>query len=248
MTAAVELKPPPQQDPVVLSYAALRRAVGIVAIALPFLVSIPAAFFCHEVKGSISDYYYTCMGHVFTGSLCAIGLFMFCCRGYDRQDVIASQFSALCAAGVAFFPCEGRAQWFHYGCAALLFATLAYFCLGLFTQSRGLKTLRKIQRNRIYIFCGWGIILSMAVMAIHTIAAKAWSDLGPPPPKISHITFIFETTSLLCFGIAWLIKGEAILKDPPQQAVHAHTRTTSTLLALDLNPDPDPPHNLPPAS
>jgi len=92
---------PVGKDPVVLSYAALRRAVGVVAIGLPFAVSIPVWLACHHlVESSISNYYYTFTRNLFVGSLCAISMFMLCCRGYSRKDVIASEFAAACALGV----------------------------------------------------------------------------------------------------------------------------------------------------
>jgi hypothetical protein len=225
-------------DPVVLSYSALRRAVGIVAFALPFAVTIPVAIATHHVEDSISASYYTFMRNFFVGSLCAISMFMLCCRGYDRKDVIASEFSALCALGVAFFPCQNhQTARIHYVSAALLFSTLAYFCLYLFRLSSGNPTQRKLQRNRVYAVCGAGILLSMATMAL--IALLEHFGVWPNPPANS--TLVFETISLICFGVAWLVKGETILQDRPGEKPRVQSRTTSSLLSL--NPDPDPPRN-----
>ena len=96
---------PSAKDPIVLSYLALRKAVGAVALGLPFSLSIPLWILRHHImQSSISGYYYTGMRNLFVGSLCAIGMFMLCCRGYDRKDEIAGVFSAFCALGVAFFP------------------------------------------------------------------------------------------------------------------------------------------------
>jgi hypothetical protein len=75
---------PAAKDPIVLSYLALRKAVGVVAVGLPFALSIPLLVLRqHMIEPSISDYYYTGMRNLFVGSLCAIGMFMLCCRGYD---------------------------------------------------------------------------------------------------------------------------------------------------------------------
>jgi hypothetical protein len=96
---------PRPQDPIVLSYLALRKAFGAVALGLPFALSIPLWILRHHIiQSSISGYYYTGMRNLSVGSLCAIGMFMLCCRGYDLKDEIAGVFSAFCTLGVAFFP------------------------------------------------------------------------------------------------------------------------------------------------
>jgi hypothetical protein len=209
---------PAPKDPVVLSYLALRRAVGYVALGLPFVVSIGWWLLGgHILESSISNYYYTGMRNLFVGSLCAIAMFQLCCRGYDTKDEIAGIFSAFCALGVAFFPTTpdagatahqkeiGAA---HYIFAALLFLTLAYFCLVLFRMSAANKTPteQKLQRNTVYTACGCVILVSLvAISILKFFNVPYFGKLGT--------VFIFETTSLLAFGIAWLIKGEAFLKD-----------------------------------
>ncbi len=154
---------PRAKYPIVLSYLALRKAVGAVALGLPFALSIPLWILRHHLmESSISGYYYTRMRNLFVGSLCAIGMFMLCCRGYDRKDEIAGVFSAFCALGVAFFPTapdsgatprQSQIGIAHYTFAILLFSTLAYFCLALFKMSAANKTLtrKKVQRNRVLL-------------------------------------------------------------------------------------------------
>ncbi|HEY5055575.1 MAG TPA: hypothetical protein VII58_05400 [Acidobacteriaceae bacterium] len=231
--ASLSPEPP---EPVVLSYAALRRAVGIVAVVLPFAVAIPVLIATGHIETSISASYDTFMRDFFVGSLCAIALFMFCCRGYDRKDVIASHLASIFATGVAFLPCiYARTAPFHYLCAASLFFTLAYFCLVLFRKSSGLKTIQKVKRNQVYLACGEGILVSMFILAVLAILHRL-SVI--PDDWHPHTTIFFETTSLLCFGIAWLVKGETFLKDAPEEPARnrTHTRTTDTLFALAPNP------------
>lgn len=215
--------PPGLREPIVLSYLALRRAVGIVALGLPFVVAIPWWFFAgHVLESSISAYYYTGMRNVFVGSLCAIAMFQLCCRGYDLRDEIAGVFSAFCALGVAFFPTtpdfsptplEHHIATVHYACAALLFLTLAYFCLVLFKMTADGKTptRQKLQRNRVYTVCGWVILAS--ILIIFVLRFLNISAFNVPLLGAVGIVFTFETTSLLAFGTAWLTKSEALLKD-----------------------------------
>jgi len=222
---------PAAKDPIVLSYLALRKAVGVVAVGLPFALSIPLLVLRqHMIEPSISDYYYTGMRNLFVGSLCAIGMFMLCCRGYDRKDEIAGVFSAFCALGVAFFPKapetgatsrQSHIGVAHYVFAALLFSTLAYFCLVLFKMSAANKTMtrKKVQRNRVYTACGSVIIVSMVLIAILKGLLKIDHLVG-----YVGTVFCFETTALLAFGTAWLTKGETFLKDEkPQPSI---TKTT----------------------
>jgi hypothetical protein len=209
---------PHAKDPAVLSYQALRKAVGWVALLLPFALALPWwVLGSHVLPTSISGYYYTGMRNLLEGSLCAIALFNLCCRGYDFQDELAGIVSALSALGVAFFPtspeCATPQQdligdW-HLAFASLLFATLAVFCLFLFTMSaHGHKlTHRKRVRNILYQVCGGVILASMAAILAFKLMGRIYliRPLGA--------MFIFETTALLAFGIAWLVKGGTFLKD-----------------------------------
>ena len=207
------------RNPAVLSYLALRKAVGIVALALPLTLWLSTLLDeSSVVPASISGYYYGEMRDFFVGSLCAIAMFMLCCRGYDRKDEIAGVFSAVCTLAVAFFPTapehgatpqQYRIGELHYTFAALLFATLAYFCLVLFKMTaRGHRlTPKKRQRNGIYTICGIAILTSMLLVYVfHRLHVEHL--IGKLAP-----TFCFESTSLIAFGIAWLVKGETFLKD-----------------------------------
>ena len=63
---------PAAKDPEVLSYLALRKAVGWVALVLPFALIIPWSVTGHTLPTSISAYYYTGMRTLIVGSLRAI--------------------------------------------------------------------------------------------------------------------------------------------------------------------------------
>jgi len=213
---------PSAKDATTLTYLTLRKAVGAIALLLPFAMAIPWWLLRdHALQTSISDYYYTGMRNLFVGSLCAIAMFLLCCRGFDRKDEVAGMLSALCALGVALFPTTpatpsafqrevGRA---HYAFAALLFLTLAYFCLVLFkmTAANRILTRKKLQRNNVYTVCGYVILGSLLAIAATKIFELKYSIVGLGP------VFCFESTSLLAFGTAWLTKGETFLKDEAAQ-------------------------------
>src|SRR5258705_3648481 len=115
----------------VLSYLDLRKAVGIMGLALPFVLAFGKILLQGPgIQSSVSGYYYTDMRNVFVGSLCAIGVFLMSTRGYDRKDEIAGILGCVFAVGVALFPTApdvcATSQvrlvgWLHLSFAALLF-------------------------------------------------------------------------------------------------------------------------------
>jgi hypothetical protein len=204
--------------PLVLSYLSLRRAVGIIGLALPFVLALGKILLQGwGLQSSISGYYYTDLRDVFVGSLCAIGVFLMSVRGYDWRDEAAGRLAFVFAIGVALLPTtpDGgarRAQIigsFHLAFAGLLFLTLAYFCLKLFTLTdpEGTPTRRKLQRNTVYRVCGYLILASIFLIAVAAF-----------PPVKDHVVafkprFWLESVAVVAFGVAWLAKGETFLKD-----------------------------------
>ena len=207
------------QDSLVLSYLSLRKAVGIIGFALPFVLAFGKILLQGPgIQRSISSYYYTDMRNVFVGSLCAIGIFFMTCRGYDLKDRIAGYFACVFAIGVALFPTTPDTDAtsrdkllgaLHLSFAALLFLTLAYFSLKQFTQTDRDKipTRRKLQRNTVYRVCGYTILASIFLMVV--------TALPPVKTLVAWLTPLFwlESVAVVAFGVAWLTKGETILKD-----------------------------------
>jgi hypothetical protein len=68
-------------------------------------------------------------------------------------------------------------------------------------------TRKKVQRNRVYTICGYVIIASISLIAILKLLLNIDHLVG----NVGTV-FFFETTALLAFGTAWLIKGETFLK------------------------------------
>jgi amino acid transporter len=96
----------------------------------------------------------------------------------------------------------------HLTFAALLFLTLAFFSLFLFTKSKKGEspTPEKLIRNKIYIICGITIILCIISIAIY----KLFIQTANP---ISAFVFWAETIALIAFGTSWLTKGETLFPD-----------------------------------
>jgi hypothetical protein len=71
----------------VISYLNLRKAVGVLGIALPVvLISIyPLLNKGCRLPPSISHYFYTNMGSYFTGTLCAVAMFLFSYKGPEKN-------------------------------------------------------------------------------------------------------------------------------------------------------------------
>lgn len=205
----------------VFSYLALRKAIGILGVTLPFSVSLGAMlFFQEEIKSSISAYYYSGMRDVLVGTLFAIGFFMLSYHGYERNDRLAGIVVFVSALGIALFPTTPEEhptpidKWigaFHFFFAALFFSALVYFSLFLFTRTHPDRppTARKLQRNQLYRVCGKVMAACvLLIVVVHLLPEQASAALKSADP-----VFWLESVAILAFGISWLVKGEAILKD-----------------------------------
>lgn len=195
------------------SYLTLRKAVGWVGILLSpllFLGNI-LIFKDNRIPGSISLYYFTGMRDLLVGGICAIALFMFFYRGYDRWDRWATNLVGFFAVCVAFFPTTENGPLnlsgkIHFLSASAFFILLAGISLFLFTRSRSYNTGKKAVRNKIYILCG-------IVMLICLVAIAIYFQLYDMEYTGSSFVFWTETAALVAFGISWLTKGGTILPD-----------------------------------
>jgi hypothetical protein len=215
-----------QEIPLVISYLALRRTIGVLGILFPFILVIGSmvAGGCHEIQPTISDYYHTNMRDVFVGMLCAVALFLFSYRGYNYQDNIAGNLACILALGVAFFPssvtdplapCNNPVTIhnpvtgkIHLVAASLFFITLAYFSLFLFTKGVSMPTPQKLLRNKIYKICGFIILTCLVLLILYYSLPSLEFHLKKYKP-----VFWIETIALWAFGVSWLVKGQYLLRD-----------------------------------
>jgi len=200
------------------AYIRLRQVLGGLGIALPVLVILFGLLGQNgpEWYYSISATYYANSGPLFIAVMGAVGLFLITYRGYSRLDFVINLASGVFALLIAFFPCGATSdeyvgllhlprdisQLVHNISACVFFILLACNILFLFTKGTGEPTKQKLARNRLYRICGVGIAIFIAFQI-------ATSLLKLPGPY----TMINETVMLLCFGVAWLVKGETLLKD-----------------------------------
>jgi hypothetical protein len=220
----------------VLSFKAVRQALGWIGALLPVVLLLGGAGFDHRVAPSISDTYYTAMKDVFVGAMCATGVFLISYKGYDRapgellSDTWISRIAGAAAIGVALMPTTpappetlvqltlmqrligpGPTSALHFTCAALFFAMLATFCLVLFTRTGTTRaaTRAKMNRNRVYRTCGWvlvGVIFAVVAMTLIERAVPAASAFF----QNWSVLFLLEAIGVWAFGVSWLVKGETI--------------------------------------
>lgn len=207
------------------TYRRLRRAIGYLGIALPVLLIglsfIP--FFQTELQPSISDYYYTNLRDIFTGTLAAVGLFLICYKGHGnlaflKNDQLLTNIAGIAAVGVAFVPVapEPEAEkiytlipynyswtgWLHYGFAALLFGIFALLAINVFTigqNKAGDLPVSSLNENNIYRFCGIAILILICLIPV-----------SEELELFAYSTLVLESLALFFFGTAWLIKGRAL--------------------------------------
>lgn len=215
---------PPNSD-LIVSYLTLRKAIGLIGIAMPIIVRVGARYFEGiPSNASISAYYYTGMRDIFVGALAAIGIFLFCYRGPNKQDNILTNVAGACAVAVGFLPTEPGYHpiivqkfpqimsgicyqnhgplGYHIYVVAAFFLIISYLTIFRFTKpSQPHITKRKRWRNKVYVVCGIVMLLSLGTIVLLKFRATGSSIFWP------------ETVAILAFGVAWLTKGQAILAD-----------------------------------
>lgn len=206
---------------IIRSYLQLRRAIGYLGMALPFVLLIGKILLKGPgIEPSLSDYYYTIMRDVLVGSLWAFGIFFWSYKGYSKSpDNKAGNIACIAAVGTALFPTMPPAAstlqniigYFHYTFAITFLVTLAYFCLALFTKTDVKNpTPEKLFRNMIYKICGWTIIFCIITIIAYNVLKKIF---GLSPSYLNTVVFWLETIAIMTFGFSWVVKGKILFKD-----------------------------------
>lgn len=230
----------------VISYHRMRQTIGWLGIALPFIL-LTGNYIINEynflnnesfvmtqcntyiagntIKPSISHYYYTTVGELFTGTLSAVALFMFSYRGYPQRDeeIIPSDsfmtnLAGICALGVVLFPTSSEyclsdnVRTFissetmgcvHYIFAGFFFITLSLISIFNFRRTAKVEDFGKMPSHNFYKYCGIVMLVCIALILVNSI----WIEKKYPELEAYCITFILETIALIAFGLSWLKKG-----------------------------------------
>jgi len=234
------------------AYTFLQKLIGGIAVALPFVVSIGAyALDGDGIQSSISAYYYTRMGNVFVGALCALGVFFLSYQhkplpGFRWDNNLAYGASAA-IIGVALFPtAEHKAEawtgeWYvstaHLLSACVLFLLLAIFSLNRFTMTQPGKPMSaaKRMRNVVFRICGWTIVGTIVLVALSNVV---------DPPDSWHSLFFLETVGVVAFGISWLVKSGifGLLADPvPEASLVSGADISQKVVRVEVVEQADPP-------
>ncbi len=218
------------------SYLSLRKAVGWIGILLPFALVLGniIIFGNREVLTNMSVYYHTGMRNLFVGALCAIALFLFFYKGYDRWDNYSADLAGVLALGVAFFPTvkDGPWNWIawvHFTSAACFLVILALISIFLFTRGKKHPTDMKKKRNLVYRACG---IIMLAALASIEVFFLFFEGINSD----SRFVLIAETVTLLAFGISWLTKGGTLYPDKPVKKDNMENE--EKLIRVFVGPEP----------
>ena len=234
----------------VITYLKIRLFIGLIGVLLPFVLWLGNTFLNSinifnntnwikfkgvyepetNLKYSISHFYYSTVGEIFTAALCAVALFLFCYRGYPKPsygkyhfipgDNFMANLAAALALFVVVFPTSSEeikdnvrlyissesAGYIHYAAASLFFLSLAIFSFVNFRRTKHPEDFGKMKSHPIYKYCGIVILGSMIVLFSIFILDKMKLDVSWT--QTYNITFWLETIMLLAFGISWIVKGK----------------------------------------
>jgi hypothetical protein len=215
-----------------LSYRNLRAIIGYIGLTLP-VVLLLAGIVDGHLESSISTYYYTKVGNVFTGALCVIGIFLLAYRLTSwAVDNIATSLAGIAALGVAFFHAapknatldQVRLANVHLSCAAALFILLGAISLIIFPKDMSDDEKRK-QKWRVPCYRGLGALIWLSIILMPTLNVLAGSFYDN-----NHVFFILETICVMAFAVAFILKGHGqpnnpdfnnVAEQPPLVAIRA---------------------------
>jgi hypothetical protein len=181
-----------------------------------------------HIESSLSAYYYTKVGNVFTGALCVIGVFLLAYRLTAWAiDNIATALAGLSALGVAFFHAapdhatlsQLRLADVHLSCATALFVLLGAISLFIFPGD-----VVPEQRWRANWYTALGALIWLSIILMPTLSWLASSFYNN-----DHVFFILETVCVMAFAVSFILKGHGQPGDrgldraagqPPDTAIH----------------------------
>ncbi|MBB3222726.1 hypothetical protein [Pseudoduganella umbonata] len=213
----------------IVSYRALRNTIGWTGLLMPLAVRGGGLLLEGiSTTESISAYYYTSMRDIFVASTVLTGVLLACYRTPRLLDNVVATLAGLSAIGAALFPMDPtyaaellarypdlgtQAHYSNHGILgyhllfAITFAALSFY-LVFFRFGAGTPpdNIQAFRRKVVYKICGAVMLLSFAAIAYMGLALEGQSVFWP------------ETCAVAAFGVAWLVNGRTVLKDPPDEA------------------------------
>lgn len=207
-----------------ITFHRIRKAIGVLGFGLPIVLLILPLFpfFDTSTQHSISHYYYTNLRELFTGTLCATGLFLIRYQGHEnskfwKNDSLLTNIAGIAAFGVAFLPtspdyccqkiytlfpsCHVIIGYIHYFFAASFFLVLSIVSINVFTigqeENKNIP-ISLLNENNIYRVCGYLMLVFILLIPVCSFF------------EVPYATLIFEALALFSFGTSWLIKGRAL--------------------------------------
>ncbi len=180
----------------------IKFLIGFVALSLPIVELVLS----HGDISSISESYWYPYSHwtrnLFVGSLFGIAAMLAGYNGTSPEQLLFGKVAAVAAVLISIFPCycgkEGQeiVKGVHGASAGALFAVLAWFCWDFIeiAKTKLHDDRRKAAQRRIviYIACGVGMLVAIALFALHFFTDS------------ERLVFWGETVGLVSFGISWL--------------------------------------------
>lgn len=248
--------PNPNND-LVISYLQTRKAIGWLGMLLPFLLVIGNfvinkldilnnSFFVlmkkqqpytpdGSYKFSVSHYYYSTVGELFTSVLCAVALFMFSYKGHPLRegekglsDKTITTLAGFFALGIVLFPTGStigfkdnlrtfvstmNVGYIHFAMATLFFLSLAIMSMVNFRRTGDRVSFGKKENHNLFLVCGIVMILCLVLITVYSLWLQGtYNGLDATNP-----VFWLEAIALIAFGISWLVKGQTDFKFIPRK-------------------------------
>ncbi|SMP59289.1 hypothetical protein SAMN06265222_106202 [Neorhodopirellula lusitana] len=211
---------PDRPNTLVLSYLGIRRAIGVSGLLLPIVLGPIGLLFGIGIQENMSSYYHTPLRDIFVGTLCAIGVFLLCYRGYDSVENWTANLGCASALGIALFPLDFNSDplvqksmtgYLHTFSGGVFFLTLAFYSLYHFPRdSKREEEPHLFERAVIYRSSGLVILVSMLAMGTYLFwLSPDWKQ------TFNEFKFLFwmEWIAVWSFAAAWLAKGRTVIAD-----------------------------------
>lgn len=179
-----------------------------------------------SLKQSISHYYYSAVGEIFTGTISAVSLFMFCYKGHHNRpgefglsDNALTNIIGLSALGVVLFPTSSAicisdnlrifmsskiSGTIHLVMAAIFFISLSVMSIINFRRTEDVTKFGKELKHKVMLYCGVSMLVCILLIFLYDrILENKYEQIDNLKP-----VFWLESIALIFFGICWMIKGQ----------------------------------------